>query len=88
MADFIPNLSVLNKPLHDRLKKNPPPWSEEHSNIVRQIKEQVKELPCLHLADPATFKVAETNTSDIGYGRILKQRKDEKDQVVQFTSKH
>ena len=88
VAEFIPNLSVLCKPLHDRLKKNPPPWIEEYSNIVKRIKEQVKELPCLHLADPTAFKIIETDAFDIGYDGILKQRKDEKEQVIQFTSKH
>ena len=45
-------------------------------------------MPCLHLVDPTAFKIVEIDTSDIGYGGILKQRKDEKEQVVQFTSKH
>ena len=85
VVDFIPNLSVLCKPLHDRLKKNPPPWSEKHSNTARQIKKQVNELPCLHLIDSIAFEIFETDASDISYGGILKQRKYEKEQVVQFT---
>ena len=38
VADFIPHLSNFLKPLHQRLKKNPPSWTDTHSNIVRQIK--------------------------------------------------
>ena len=55
---------------------------------MRQIKQTVKEIPCLHLADPHAFKIVETDASDIGYGGILKQSKDNKEQIVQFVSKH
>ena len=45
-------------------------------------------MPCLQIVDPTAFKIVEINASDIGYGGILKQRKDGKEQVIQFTSKH
>ncbi|KAG5223996.1 hypothetical protein IMY05_019G0023600 [Salix suchowensis] len=39
-TDFYPNLIRIAKPLHDRLRKSPEPWSDLHTQIVRQIKAQ------------------------------------------------
>ena len=47
VAKFYQNLRTLFKPLFQRLKKNPAPWSVEHTQIVKQVKSQVKELSCL-----------------------------------------
>ncbi|KAL8110744.1 hypothetical protein AgCh_026472 [Apium graveolens] len=73
VIDFYPNINRIAKPLHDRLKTNPVPWSSEYTEIVRQIKAQVLEIPCLHLADPNASKVVETYASELGYNGILKQ---------------
>ena len=88
IADFIPGLSNFLKPLHDRLKKPPPPWTSIHTNVVKEIKLKAKDLPCLSLLDPSAFKIVETNASDIGYGGILKQRKNDKEHIIAFASKH
>ena len=88
VADFFPQLSNLIKPLHDRLKKSPPPWTDIHTNIIKQVKTQVKHLPCLYLPNPHSFKIVETDASDIGYGGILKQRVADKETIIAFTSKH
>ena len=61
------------KPLFDRLQNNPPPWSDVHASLVKQIK-SVKTLPCLGIPTVDAFKIVETDASDIGYGGILKQR--------------
>jgi len=79
VSDFIPSLSNLLKPLHDRLKKSPPSWTSIHANVIKEIKLKVKDLPCLSLHDPYAFKIVETDASDIGYGGILKQKKDDKE---------
>ena len=78
----------MSKPLHDRLKKNPVAWSEEHTKVVRLIKQSVKSIPCLHLANPAFPKIVETDASDLGYGGILKQKEIDKEQIVQYVSAH
>ncbi|XLU54535.1 hypothetical protein S245_049183, partial [Arachis hypogaea] len=75
-------------PLHDRLKKNPPPWTEKHSDIIRFLKTKVHNLPCLYLPVPHAFKVVETDASDLGYGDILKQKLHDKECIIAFTSKH
>ncbi|KAH9696770.1 hypothetical protein KPL71_023321 [Citrus sinensis] len=68
VIDFCPNINRMSKPLHDRLKKNPVAWSDEHTKVVRLIKQSVKNIPCLFLANPSLPKIVETDASDIGYG--------------------
>ena len=53
-------------------KKNPPPWTSVHTSIVQDIKKYVKTLPCLGIPTINSFKIVETDASDIGYGGILK----------------
>ena len=76
------------KPLFDRLKSNPPPWSDVQTSIVKQIKSHVKTLPCLGIPIVGAFKIVETDASDVGYGGILKQRvsPESSEQIVRFYS--
>ncbi|XLU98810.1 hypothetical protein S245_013150, partial [Arachis hypogaea] len=53
------------------LKKNPPPWTDKHSDIIRFLKTKVRNLPCLYLPIPHAFKIVETDASDLGYGVSL-----------------
>ena len=62
------------KPFIERLQNNPPPWSNVHTSLIKQIKSHVKTLPCLGILTVGAFKIVETDASDIGYGGILKQR--------------
>ena len=50
----------------------------------KQIKKYVIQFPCIVIPSPNTFKIVET--SDIGYGGILKQvaKNDTKEQIVRF----
>jgi len=82
VLNFCPNINRMSKPLHDRLKKNHVAWSEEHTKVVRLIKQSVKNIPCLFLANPALPKIVETDASDLGYGGILKQKENNKEQIV------
>ena len=68
------------------LEKNPPPWTDRHTMIIRQIKKYVKQLPYTVIPSPDTFKIVETDASDIGYDGILKQvaKNDAKEQIVRF----
>ena len=72
MSDFIQDLSQLCAPLRQSLKKDPVPWNEDHTQIVKIVKSRVKTLLCLALADTKAFKIVETDASDISYGGILK----------------
>jgi hypothetical protein len=59
--------------LFDRLQNNPPPWIDDHTSIVKQIKIHVKTLPYLGIPSDNAFKIVETDASEIGFGGILKQ---------------
>ena len=54
----------MSKPLHDRLKKNPVVWTDEHTKAIKLIKQTVKSIPCLFLANPTFPKIVETDASD------------------------
>jgi len=86
VSDFFPNLRHLCAPLYKRLRKNRVPWSDMHTQIVRQVKERVKSLPCLNIPNPFVFTIVKTVASDIGYGSILKQKLEsqEHEQLVRF----
>jgi hypothetical protein len=73
IADFYKDLRKYCKPLFDRLQNNPPPWTNIHTSIVKQIKVHVKTLPCLGIPSNNAFKIVETDASKIGFGGILKQ---------------
>mgnify|MGYP004711495473 CR=1 FL=1 len=88
VSDFIPNISNLAKPLYDRLKTTPPLWTDIHTKTVRKIKTEFKAIPCLVLPDPTAQKVMETDASDLRYGSILKQTKNNKEQIIAFASKN
>ena len=70
------------QPLFQRLKTNPPPWDNNHTQIVQTLKEKVKSLPCLGIPNPQAFMIVETDASDIGYGGILKQQSNSTQQLV------
>ncbi|GAV62962.1 hypothetical protein CFOL_v3_06484, partial [Cephalotus follicularis] len=61
-------------------------WTDKHTQLIKQIKIYAKEIPCLHLASHEAFKIVETDASNIGYGGILKQLINDKEQLVQYTS--
>ena len=86
MSEFYPNLRTPIKPLFQRLKKNPLPWMEDHTKIVKHVKTQVKELPCLGILHLEAFPNIETDASDTGYGGILKQDLQNKIFIVRFHS--
>jgi hypothetical protein len=74
--------------LFDRLQNNPPPWTDVHTSIVRQIKVHVKILPCLGIPSDNAFKIVEIDASEIGFGGILKQlvSPESPEQIVRFHS--
>jgi hypothetical protein len=74
--------------LFDRLQNNPSPWTDIHTSIVRQIKVHVKAFPCLGIPSDNTFKIVETDASEIGFEGILKQlvSPESPEQIVLFYS--
>ena len=88
VSNYFQGLRKICRPLYKRLEKNPPPWIDRHTMIIKQIKKYVKQLPCIVIPSPDAFKIVETDASDIGYGGILKQivKIDAKEQIVRFHS--
>ena len=70
------------------LWSNPPSWTSVYTSIVQDIKKYVKTLPCLDIPTINSFKIVETDTSNIGYSGILKQKisPDSPEQIVRFHS--
>ena len=64
VADFIPEIRIVAKPLFNRLRKNPKPWEKEHTEAVKKIKTLVKTLPCLGIQNPEASLIVETDASD------------------------
>ncbi|KAK4566292.1 hypothetical protein RGQ29_002509 [Quercus rubra] len=86
VTDFHKDMRKLCKPLFDRLKSNPPPWSDVHISLVKQIESHVKTLSCVCIPTVNAFKIVETDAFDIDYGGILKQRvsPNSSEQIVRF----
>ena len=57
IANFYKDLRKYCKPLFDRLQNNPPPWTDIHTSIVKQIKVHVKTLPCLRIDCITKFSI-------------------------------
>lgn len=51
IVDYYQNLAQDIAILYQRLQKDPPPWTEEHTKAVKKIKLKAKQLPCLCLAN-------------------------------------
>ncbi|KAI8535201.1 hypothetical protein RHMOL_Rhmol10G0155500 [Rhododendron molle] len=88
IAEFYKDLRKICQPLFDRLKINPPPWTSVHTNLVKRVKTHVKTLPCLGIPTINSFKIIQTDASEIGYGGILLQKTDSTsdEQIVRFHS--
>lgn len=52
--------------------------------MVQKVKEKVKTLPFLSLANPKWQKLVEIDATDIGYGGILKQLHPEKKKKQEY----
>lgn len=84
IGDFIKDLRIICLPLYNRLKKNPKPWINEHTQAVQSIKASAEGIPCLSLVDEKVDLIVETNASDLGYSGILKQKINGKEIVVRY----
>ena len=54
-------------------RKNAPAWTEHHTNLVKEIKQRVKCLPCINISHPNALLIVESDACNLGYGGILKQ---------------
>jgi hypothetical protein len=83
VSHFYKNCAKDRKLLNERLKKDPMPWTEAHTQAVRNIKSKVKHLPILHVSDDRFLKIVETDASNVGWGAVLKQQNQyQKEEVI------
>jgi len=79
VSGYYEKLREICKTLYQRLqkkekeKKNHPPWTDHHTEIVKKIKKHVKTLLCLGLPSPTSFKIVETDAYELGYGSKYSQ---------------
>ena len=59
---------------------------DKQTKAIKIIKEQIKILSHLHLTDPKFFKIVEVDVSEIGFGGILKQTRENIEELVQYHS--
>ena len=90
ISHFYKGCAQDKKLLNQRLKKDPSPWTEAHSQAVRNIKAKTKNLPILHISDDDLPKIVEIDASNIGWGAVLKQIRHQgdkkKEEIIQFAS--
>ena len=86
IANFYKELRIICKPLFQRLRKNPLPWTDQHTQAVKTVKDHVQRLPCLSICHPTAPKIVETDASELGFGGILKQTIDGKNYLVRYVS--
>ncbi|WMV08277.1 hypothetical protein MTR67_001662 [Solanum verrucosum] len=72
-AFYVNNAAEKERGVPKLKKEHKKPWTDSLTNLVKAIKERVKSLPCLTLANPAWPKIVEIDASNMGYGGILKQ---------------
>ena len=59
------------------LKKNPPPWSEEQTHVIKALKKDTQSLPALQI--PSNGKrILQTDASDQFWGAILLEEDNQK----------
>lgn len=66
ISNFYKDLNKDRKLLQGRLRKNPNLWTDAHTQAAQNIKNKIKVLPCLNLANPEAFKIVQTDASSIG----------------------
>lgn len=70
MADFIPHIVKYRGPLSQLLKKNPPPWDQNHTTAVRKLKELSTALPPLQILGDG-HRILQTDASHKQWGAVL-----------------
>ena len=67
VSDYFKDLRIICEPLYKRLKKIAPASTEHHTNLVKEIKQRVKYLPCINIPHPNALLIVESDASNLGY---------------------
>ena len=87
VSDYFKDLRIICEPLYKRLRKNAPAWTEHYTNLVKEIKQIIKRLPCIGIPHPNALLIVESDASNLGYGGILKQEYNNQVYIVRYHSR-
>ena len=86
VSDYFKILWIICEPLYKRLRKNALAWIENHTNLVKEIKQRVKNLPCINIPHSNALLIVESDASNLGYGGILKQEYNNQVHIIRYNS--
>ncbi|XP_043714649.1 uncharacterized protein LOC122663007 [Telopea speciosissima] len=70
MTEFLPHQIQFTSPLHRLLRKDPPPWSLDHTKAIQALKQLAQHLPTLQI--PSTgLRILQSDASDTQWGAVL-----------------
>ena len=78
ISKFLKHCAEERKLLNQRLTKDTIPWNEKHTQAVRSIKDQVRQIQPLSPIQEDWKKIIMTDASYIGWGAVLCQENNEK----------
>ena len=82
---FIPNLSTINAPLRQLLRKDIPfHWSEQCAQSFVQLRQCLVQAPVLTYFDPARETIVTTDASQGAIGAVLSQRTDDGEKPIAY----
>lgn len=73
VSGYYNNIAEDRNLFNKRLQKDPPPWSQRHTEAVKRIKEKCKTLPALRLPGDGQ-KIVQIDASERFWGAILKEK--------------
>ncbi|RWR99164.1 Retrovirus-related Pol polyprotein from transposon 17.6-like protein, partial [Dinothrombium tinctorium] len=84
---FIPNFSIIARPLFDLMKNNTKfEWKEAHLSAFNYLKEKLKEKPILTVFNPQYEIEVRCDACDEGMGAVLVQFEPDGQKVIQYAS--
>ncbi|KAH9716953.1 hypothetical protein KPL71_021645 [Citrus sinensis] len=85
IRDFLPHVNHHTSKLSALLKKNPPSWSEIHTDAVKQLKQIAHNPPPLKLITDGK-RILQTDASDESWGAILLEKCNGKEHFIAYAS--
>ncbi|KAH9649328.1 hypothetical protein KPL70_025939 [Citrus sinensis] len=85
IRDFLPHVNHHTSKLSALLKKNPPSWSDIHTDAVKQLKQIAQNPPPLKLITNEK-RILQTDASDESWGAILLEECNGKEHFIAYAS--
>ncbi|KAH9763292.1 hypothetical protein KPL70_001111 [Citrus sinensis] len=85
IRDFIPHVDYYTRHLSALLKKKPPEWNADHTNVVTTLKQIAQNPPPLKLITDGK-RILQTDASDDSWGAILLEDINRKEHFITYVS--